>query len=470
MRLNTSSGRVFILVVMCLFLSACATYYRKNAALMEALYKNDLSSAEKLLSNPKLEKPNKDILLYYFNKGTILWMADKPQESSKYFQKADYYIEDYQKNYALKAASFLVNAKVEPYEGESFEKIMLHYFSATNYLRLNQLDEAMVECKRMLLKLEKITDTYKGKNKYKADAFVHNLMGMIYDAQGDYNNAFIAYRNAYNIYSNDYVKLLGTPVPEQLKHDLIRSARLTGFSEDARKYTEEFKINYDPATEKQGSVIVLWNNGFGPVKDEWSINFTVVPGGGGWVTFVNLDLGLSFPFYLGDDNEKTNSIAGLRFIRVAFPKYVTRLPLYSSATVSVDSLGMSKKVETAEDINAIAYKSLEDRMLKEMAESLLRLALKQIAESQVRKQNELAGAGLSLVNAITEQADTRNWQTLPYEVGYTRVYLPQGTHTIHTKAKGNNQAETTIDNKVSVSNKNVTFQLVNTMQFNGYKQ
>ncbi len=36
--------------------------------------------------------------------------------------------------------------------------------------------------------------------RYQHDAFANNLIGLIYDASGDYNNAFIAYRNAYDIY------------------------------------------------------------------------------------------------------------------------------------------------------------------------------------------------------------------------------------------------------------------------------
>jgi len=29
---------------------------------------------------------------------------------------------------------------------------------------------------------------------------------------------------------------------------------------------------------------------------------------------------------------------------------------------------------------------------------------------------------------LSEKADTRNWQTLPNSVSYTRVYLPEGKH------------------------------------------
>ena len=48
---------------------------------------------------------------------------------------------------------------------------------------------------------------------------------------------------------------------------------------------------------------MFWNNGLGPVKSEWSINFTVVKGSGGAVTFVNEEYDFSFPFWLNDDDD-----------------------------------------------------------------------------------------------------------------------------------------------------------------------
>jgi len=67
-------------------------------------------------------------------------------------------------------------------------------------------------------------------------------------------------------------------------------------------------------------------------------------------------------------------------------------------------------------------------MQRELTNSLLRLALKQAAEQQVRKQNENLGALLSVVNAVSEKTDTRNWQILPYSISYSRVPLKEGSN------------------------------------------
>ncbi len=458
------------LFVLSIFIAGCATYYEKNEQLMNAVYSGKLDVAESVLNDPALEKEKKNILLYYFNKGTVLWMKGNAIESNKYFQLADFYIEDFQKNYAATAISFFTNPNIEPYNGEGFEQLMIHYYSTLNYIDLGQLDEALVECKRMQSKLTKITDFYNGKNKYKRDAFVHNLMGIIYDAQKDYNNAFIAYRNAYQIYKEDYGQMLGTPVPQQLKKDIIRTAYLTGFYDDVTKYESEFKLKYEAEKKENGALVFFWNNGLGPIKDQWSINFAVIPLGNGWVRFYNAELNMSIPFYVGEDENKKNNLSALKIVRVAFPKYISRLPLYKKAKLSCDSLAIYNYLDVAEDINAIAYRSLDDRMLKELGEALLRVALKQAAEEAVRKQNEGLGVALSIINAVSEQADTRNWQLLPYSINYTRISLPQGNNKI-TLTTSNEDNSVKEDNQFyfPIKKGETSIGSFQTLQFAGFK-
>lgn len=455
--------RFIILCSVVLFVSACATYYERNQALMESVYAGNYTEASEMMDKGKLKKSKRNKLLYYMNKGTLLFMNNQPEESNTYFRQADYFIEDYQKNYATKAATYLTTPSLETYEGESYEKVMVHYFTTLNYLQLNNLDAALVECKRMQLKLQKITDYYKGKNKYKDDAFVHLLTGIVYDAQNDYNSAFIAYRNAYTIYKDVYAGSLNTPVPSQLKYDLVRTAVLTGFTREADEYRKEFGLqSYDPSKEPRSSLVTFWNNGFSPVKDQWSINFSIVNAGNGWVHFTNWDLGLNFPFYAGNDND---ALTGLNIIRVAFPKYVSRSLAVRSASVSVGSGKTARSFEVAEDLNRIAYVSLNDRMLKEMGEALLRLALKQVASAQARKQNEALGALVTIAGALSEQADTRNWQTLPSFIGYSRIMLEPGDY----EAKFTTEKQE-LPFKVHLKKGNTTFKVFQSPYFNGYEE
>jgi len=421
---------IFILLV----LSGCRTYYQKNIKFQNYFASGQMQEASDLLDKDQKAKKRRNKVLYLLNQGVVKHLLGDNVASNIFFEDAYNISEDYSKKFLDETLAMFSNPNLTEYRLENFELLHIHYFKAMNFLYLNDYDAALVECRRMYNKLNVLSDKYTSDNRYKKDAFVNNLMGIIYDATGDYNNAFIAYRNAYEIYKEDYTNLYGIGVPWQLKYDLIRAAYRTGLKADASRYEKEFDIKYNPEQYKNHEELVFfWLNGLGPVKDEWSINFTIVKGQGGYVHFVNEELGLSFPFLLKDDDKSSGGLGDLKIIRVAFPKYVERRPIYSSAQIRINNKVI--KLEPAQSINAIAHKSLEDRMHRELGKGLLRLALKQVAEESLRKKDETSGALLGILNAATEKADTRNWQTLPHSIHYTRVFLPEGENTFMLEVK-----------------------------------
>ncbi len=427
--------KIILALLLVVLLTGCFSYYNRNIKLMHAYEQKKFTKAEDVLSNKKWEKRKRNILLYYLNKGTVLHMLGKYKESNEYFQLADYYIEDYQKNYALKALTFISNPSIEPYGGENYEKILLHYYSTLNYLKLGQPDDALIECKRMLLVMDNISTYYKNNNKYNRDAFTHLLLGLIYDAQKNYENAFIAYRNAYEVYRDDYKPLLGTDIPLQLKKDLLRTAYLNNSYSDLELYEKEFGFKYDRSAPVESSLVCFWNNGLCPVKEQNSITFLITDYGNGYVLFTNIELGINLPFYVGEDKDKIKKLIDMKVIRVSFPKFISRPPVYRNAYLKTTTDSVS--FELAENIDEIAHRSLKDRMIKELGEALLRLALKKLAEIETSKNNKDAGTALSIINAVSEQADTRNWQFLPYSINYIRIPLKEGANNILLKAAGN---------------------------------
>lgn len=417
------------LLIVTILLVGCATYYQKSMAFQESFVQGQIEDANKTLDSSKKAATDQNRLLYFLQKGVVMQMLGEFEQSNQFFEQAYIYTEDFRKSYTKELASMLTNSSIKPYTGEDHELVLMHYFKAVNYLRLNQHDEALVECRRINNKLNILNDRYeKKKNRYKRDAFALNLMGMSYEGSGDINNAFIAYRNALETYEEDYKKQFNIEAPQQLKKDLLRSAYLNGFDEELKKFETLFGVKYIHQTMEGGELILFWHNGIGPVKDEWSTNFFIVKGQGGAVMFVNEELGLSFPFPITAMGQSTGGLGDLKFVRVAFPKYLERKPYYRSAEIIADK--SIYKLELAENINEIAFKTLEDRMTREMANSLMRLALKQTVEQQASKQNQNLGALLSVINAVSEKADTRNWQTLPYSISYARVPLKEGLNNI----------------------------------------
>ena len=442
----------------------CATYYQKNLVFHEYYFKGNYEAANKVLDNNKQAQKPKNRLLYLMDKGVVEQQLGHFNNSNNFLEQAYLNIENHRKNIGLEALSLISNSTVKPYAGEDFEVVLMHYYKALNYTMLRQFESALVECKRMNIRLNELNDKYKRKNRYSKDAFIQNMMGIIYEASGDDNNAFIAYRNSLEVYEEDYLQHFGMGPPDQLKEDLLRSAYNSGLRTELDFYERKFERKYqsDPDAKNKGALICFWNNGLGPVKAEWSINFTILKGSGGMVTFANDEYGMNFPFFIGG-GDGNSQLGDLKFVRVAFPKYTERRPLLTKAEISVD--GKKVSFEKAENINAIAFKTLQDRMMRELSNSLLRLATKQAAEAVVRNQNEALGAAVSLFNAVSEKADTRNWQTLPYYISYLRTTLPAGEKKLNMTAyAGMTQSYSANQRSIVIKPGNTQFELFTTVR------
>jgi len=434
--------QVFQFVLLCCFLSSCASYYTRNIEFNKNFESANYQKANDILKGDKKAERRKAKLLYYLNLGVTQQLLGNYTESNQNLEKAYLFVEDYRTNAALKTVSFLTNPKMEHYHGEDHEQLFINYYKAINYLYLQNNEAALVEVRRMDLRLQQIKDKYKSDAKFKEDAFIHLLMGIVYDVNNDPNNAFIAYRNAYEIYQRDYSEMFQFSAPAQLKKDMMRTGTLSGI--DMQQYVKDFGFQYDKNAEKDAALFCLWHNGLGPVKEEMSINFTVLKGSGGNVTFVNEELGLSFNFVMVGN--QSSDLGDLRIVRVAFPKYLERKNYYRSAEIQTGN--HTYTLELAEDVNKIAFLSLKQRMIKELSEALLRLAVKKGLEEALRSQNQNAAALLTVVNAVSEQADTRNWQTLPHEIHYTRIPLAEGGNELTFNQT--NSSGTTETKKVNV--------------------
>lgn len=424
-------SKIFLLSLILLIFTACATYYVKSSEFQNHISQGNFEKAEKWLEKDTYGQKSRNILLHQLNRGYVSWMLNDYDESNKHFGEAEILIEDYINNNYLNALTLVSNPSIKPYKPEDFEAVLVNYFMALNYIKLHKFNDAIVECKRINIKLQKLNDKYKDyKNKYQRDAFAHTLMGIIYEADKDYNNAFIAYRNALEVYETDYKDFFNMSIPTQLKYDILRTAKLIGFNKELKFYENKFNIKYKYIPKENGEVIFFWLNGFGPVKGENSINFTKIPNSkSGYITLVNEENNLSFPLYIGNKSSKEkNAFNKLRFFRVAFPKYVERKPFYTKAKII--SNNKSYKLELVEDINSIAFKSLKDRMAREMGSAILRLATKKALEAIADNQDARLGTLINIVNTVTEKADTRNWQTLPYSISYARIPLKTGTNNL----------------------------------------
>lgn len=427
--------KIWVVMAAMLLFGGCSTYFKSYESMETQMQAGNYQKASKILDGDKSLSKKRNALLYYFNKGYILHTIGEYDSSNYYFNQADYLIEDYKVNIGAEIGSFLFNPTITPYKAENFEGLMIHYYKALNYMYLKLYDDALVEAKRLNLKLLELDDKYPDKkNKYQNDAFSHLLMGLIYDAQSDYNNAFIAYRNALKIYESPENNFLPkNSIPSQLKKDIIRVSSFAGFGGDSEMYAKKYGISKEEIDfETKSNLVIFWENGRGPYKVNSFITLMIFQGEVGWIRFVNDEYNINFPFYIGDmTKEEQKGILDLKIFRMAIPKYSERNSIYQSAQVEINS--KTYKFELIQDINAIAKKSLNDRIFIEISKSVLRLAVKKAAEIALTKKNGSLGSLLGIANALTEQADTRGWFTLPNTISYARIPLELGQNSLALK-------------------------------------
>jgi len=433
--------RIVFIALTVTVITGCASYYQSHAEFNSEFEQGDLKRALETLGRQQNESESKTRFIYFVNKGLLLSILGEYEESNSYLEKAFLFGEDYRINYVNEATSYFTNPNVVLYKGEDHEHLMLLYFKAINFLKLGQHEDALIECRRLNIRLNQLGDKYVSEAKLQRNAFIHTLMGIIYQSAKDYNNAFIAYRNAIDVYENDYSRMFGMTPPEQLKKDLLDAAWRTGFMDEFDNYKNKLEMSDYEASSQDADLIFFWHNGLGPIKAEWSINFVITPGPDHMMVFNNNELGLSFPFKVDDEKDRAG-LTNLQFFRVAFPRYVERPVYYVSAKLECGS--DTYNLQLAEDINKIAFYSLNQRMLQEFARGLLRAALKKAAELSIRKKDDRLGAVLGMVNAMTEKADTRNWQTLPHSIYYSRIPLQEGKNELKLLLySGRNQDSTT---------------------------
>lgn len=431
------------------FVFGCASYHDRISDYYQKVGAGDWVEAEKTLDkNPLLTKP-RNKLLYLMEKGRLAHLAGEYAKSNQYLNEADMLYEVGLNSTGDAIVGAVLNPMSQNYKGEDFEIFMLHYYKALNYFYLGDKEAAIVEARRINLQTLAQKDKFNDKDsRYSKDAFSLILQGLIYEADGDINNAFIAYRNAVEVYQQSEEGIYyGVSIPENLKYDVMRTAYKMGFTSELRKFENQFGMTFKDYTETMGGELVLfWENGVAPIKRQEDLFFTLVKGDNGSLFFTDALGGLVIPFDFGFAGSA--NLSDIHSLRVALPKYEAKLPLYRSATASTGKDGFA--LELVEDVNTLAIQTLKERWGKELGSVLTRLAVKKATEyaltSSAKSSNgnndvllEGLGLGVQLFSMLSEKADTRNWQSLPGYISYARIPLEKGDNKIQlrlTKSNG----------------------------------
>lgn len=396
-----------------LAVSGCATYSDSFGNVQHSLAQRQYDGALKDIEKQSGSKT--DYALYLLNKGMVLRMKGDFSASNQTLEAAKAEMERlYAASVSEHTLSFLVNDATVSYGGEDYEQVLVHLYMALNYLELKKPIDARVEALQVDEKLRQIGEHVSG-NKFAEDALSRYLTGLIYEERGEWSDAMISYRQAYEAYKK-YGTLYGTAMPEMLKSDLVRLATRQGLKDEAARYRKEFGVDSGaPAGSAAGGELVfILNNGLAPIKREKSIS-SVDPASG-------------------------------TAVRIALPYYESQPNNVASARISV--AGTSASTELMENIDAIARQSLESHMgaitARSIARAVAKTALVNNAARKSRESRNTKEAGAGLIGAFalevtalaTERADTRSWLTLPANIQMARVALPAGSYKVKVDLVG----------------------------------
>jgi uncharacterized protein len=469
-----SARAILPVVAACLVFLSCRSPRALRKDIRPLLAQGRSAEAVSLVKNAKTTRYGpKNALLYHLDLGMLLHLDGEYVESNMAFEEAKRLSQElFTKSVTREASTFLVSDNTRPYYGEDFERALIHVFSALNYVFLNQGMEALVEARQVDFLLAKLETDHGHKNVYREDAFARYLMGLIYENQGEINDAYISYRKALEAYET-YKKHYGVSAPSALVQDALRTAVALGFQDRVAEIQRRWGGETPgPLPEGAGEVIVLHYNGLIPEKTDsfFEIGFIA-----GWA-YVEAERPV------GEEQEQVSQAASVarslladEVVRMAFPAYVDVPYRIRSMTVRAEVAHATHTASVAQDIGAIAKKNLQDRIGRVRAKTIARAVVKfALSQRLAARVGEERGAGaawltkkvLQVASSATELADKRSWETLPDEIAVARVVLPAGTHDLHLEFR--DQAGALVESRdikgVEVKSGRKTFAALRTAQ------
>ena len=368
-----------------------------------------------LASNP--DSTGKNRLLFLMETGNLLRLADRYSEAENYLLNADRLSDNLRGvDVGEQIESMLSSDEALTFRGADYEKVFINYCLAACFAAEGNLEDARVECRRLIDKLRIFNQDYEEDNRYSDDAFIRYMMGVMFEADGNLNDALVAYRHSLRVYDEDYSEYYDLQPPGQLASDLLRVSYLQGFDSLHDEYLRRW-----PAVEWE-------NQGTGSGRGE------II------VFLERRNIAARYEVSVSAYSED-------RLYKLAVP--AIRKPFISELRFSVFSDdGSSSFGFLAEDLNAIAEKNLEDHAGRNLVRAIARVTSKtliaeageEIVEDLTGEENgcwsEGVGIFLSVLGAATEKADLRAWLTLPAEIYVARLPLPEGTHSISVSLNG----------------------------------
>lgn len=388
-----------------------------------------LGHAAEALPEVRESTPGDDTyVLDQLERGRIAWLAGQDGVSKQGFAAADSRLawEENQARYRLsqglaQAGSLLTNDQTMAYRTPDYERTMLHHYLALNYLQRGDAEGALVEVRRanqvqeraLKVRADEVRKAKEKSEESEADGEMRQLMsrgapeldrligrvkngfqnaytfyfsGVLYEAAGDLNDAWVDYQRGYQI----------APDNQSLQDALLRLARLRGSSDELKETEKKVGRKAPPLAKGQGQLVVLFEDGLIPARREIFLPLPISTSSGDFRTFT-----------------------------VAVPYYDNRASDTGPLTVSVGK--QAGRTSSLVRLESLAAKDLQERLPGMLTRQALRLVAKeQLRRSAAKEGGDVGNILVGIFNTLSERADTRSWLTLPAEASSWQGMVPAG--------------------------------------------
>jgi hypothetical protein len=435
---------VLVVAVACL-LSGCAQHAQVICRPLELISARDYAAAVEALDETAIASSSNDRFLYRVQRGHLLHLAGEYKASNREFEIAVDALRELEPfSLSETVSDYTLNEAARAYHGEDFERAYVHYYMALNYLAMDDLEEALVECRRVDQVFRELDGRYaEDTGRYQDDGFIRYLTGLIYEARGERDAAFIDYRKAVLDYRGEGGAATGMRVPSGLLRSFVCNGRARGRDEDVAAVVDSVDVTCDE--EPSGEIVVLIESGWAPYKREAALRVPIVRDR------------VPRAYWEHPDLEAV--------IKIAVPE-LESVPVEAGgySVAIVDSASDEERTvafaERAQDIDALSRWTLARRLPALTARSAIRTTLKAVAvvkaqEAREKGREEQEEKGetrgwlarifdfavdhvVPVVVGETEQADTRSWITLPSEIWIARARVDPGEYelVVEVTAKG----------------------------------
>jgi len=396
MRYGKALAAVCIVFTLCACTGPSVRY--KNKVIYD-MQSHNFEAAQARIQGARKSYGKRDSSLYYLDLSTQQDSVNYSTDTLNNLNEAETKQEElYAKSVTQTMASFIINDYTEPYRLKYFELGYLFYYKILAYLQEDNLQDALVETRKMVFFLDKLrNDT--GKD----DPFLQYLASQLFLMWGAYSDANICKTNAKN-----------------------------GYSKYADSYAEmPEKIQITREDRSKGLLTVHHLNGIVP---HLISKKTFVA----WNQF-GYAIGQSNGYETVDQNVLASALAGAygNAISVALP-VMQEIPYrVTSSRVLVDGQIVAETT-LASNISYLFKKNFDEEYKKIFITSAVRAGIKflvaKTAQTQMSKKDEnmgvVADVLFTALFTAVENADTRSWFTLPGQIREANVLVEEGKHEI----------------------------------------